>query len=290
MEKLMIYLDNGTYDGAVIMESVASNIKAVHVKKEDVKNFSNELKKQGIYFLLIGDDEVYVGEAGIDSIENRIMRPHSDKIDSMWHSVLAFSWKNTISENELLFLENALCEYADANFSKCWTKNPSKENCNAKYRREHYHLNFIQLQACNYYLDDMMWYISIFNKNRGKKLPQKTVQSTIEEFHCKNVKRGAYGKAKIRIHTGNEDTRETILEPESVVSEEVSPKFPASQRVIGRRKELEEKGILVDRVLLEEVSFPSQSFAAEFLIGTSANGNDCWLSEKEEVKLRDLLI
>ena len=289
MEKLTVYLDNGTYDGTVILESILSNIKAVYVKRDEIKNFTTYFEKPGIYFLFMNDNDVYVGQTGLDTINNRIKNSHSGDIDSKWHSVLAFSWQSTISTNELLFLENALCEYAHENFSKCLTQSPSKAKCNAKYRNTHYHLNGIHINACYIYLEDIKFYISfLLGKVQNVKIESEA--GIIEEFYYKNYKRGVYGKAKIRIHTGNEDTRETIIKAKSVISEEVSHNFQASQKVIEKRKELKQNGILAGRILQEDVLFHSQSFAAAFLSGTSANGNDCWISVKENIKLKNLLI
>ena len=289
MEKLTVYLDNGTYDGTVILESILSNIKAVHVKRDEIKNFTTYFEKPGIYFLFMNDNDVYVGQTGLDTINNRIKNPHSGDIDSKWHSVLAFSWQSTISTNELLFLENALCEYAHENFSKCLTQSPSKANCNAKYRNTHYHLNGIHINACYLYLEDIKFYIS-FLRGKVQNVKIEPEAGIIEEFYYKNYKNGVFGEAQILIHTGDKKKRKTIVKAGATISENVSPNFAASQAVMEKRKELQQDGILIGRTLKEDVVFSSQSFAAEFLNGTSANGNDCWLSIKENIKLKNLLI
>ena len=73
---------DGSYDGSVIMRSDSSKISAVKVKKEDIPEYETDLDGPGIYMLLIGNDSVYVGQTGLDTIKKRIMNTHSGDIDS----------------------------------------------------------------------------------------------------------------------------------------------------------------------------------------------------------------
>ena len=78
---------------------------------EELELYENSLSLPGVYMLLIGNDTVYVGQSGLDAIGNRIVNTHSGTIDSSWHTVIGFCCVDkTIGNNELLFLENALCE------------------------------------------------------------------------------------------------------------------------------------------------------------------------------------
>lgn len=97
-----LYLADGTYEGPMVMSSTASKFTAVRVKKMDVSLYANELDMPGIYFFLIGNDSVYVGQSGLDTVKKRIANTHSGDIDSSWHTVLGFMCIDMIiSSNEL---------------------------------------------------------------------------------------------------------------------------------------------------------------------------------------------
>ena len=97
-----------------------------------------------------------------DTIQKRIMNTHSGSIDSSWHTVVGFKFPSTISTDQLLYIENAMCEYAHANYSTCLTTSPAKANCNSTYRKQHYSLSIGQIQLCDQCIKDIKYYISIF--------------------------------------------------------------------------------------------------------------------------------
>ena len=98
MRGLKIYLADGTYEGTVTMSSDSSKISVIKVKKENIKDYENELNGPGIYLLLVASEAVYVGQTGLDTIQRRILNTHSGDIDSSWHTVLG-------------------CKFADPNIS-----------------------------------------------------------------------------------------------------------------------------------------------------------------------------
>ena len=129
MRGLKIYLADGTYNGTVTMSSDSSKISAIRVLKEHIPDYENELDGPGVYLLLVDSGAVYVGQTGLDTIQKRIQNTHSGNIVSSWHTVLGFKFTDsTISSNELLFIENAMCEYAHAHFNRCLTTSPQKKN------------------------------------------------------------------------------------------------------------------------------------------------------------------
>ena len=275
----------------MVMSSTASKFTAVRVKKMDLASYATELAGPGLYFLLISNDSVYVGQSGLSTVGKRILSTHSGTIDSSWHTVVGFVCTDqNIGANELLYMENALCEYVHANFPKCLTTTPSKANCNSQYRIQHYHLNSSQIHACNHYINDIKFYMSLFQPSvfpTGVQIAAPLV-GTKETFYFKSPARDSDGIAEILIHCGHENARQTILKAGSKVSSEVSDKFAGYQKVIADRTALESQGKLVARVLQVDVPFSSQSGAGQFLNGTSFNGNSNWKTAAG-VPLKNLL-
>lgn len=127
MKNVQISLTDGSYDGAIVMKS-GSKVTAVRVAKNKVPNFHNELDFAGVYLLLIGTNDIYVGESGLDTVGARIMKPHSGTIDKLWHTVVGFVISDPmLGKNELLYMENAMCEYVYQHFGKCLTTVPAQK-------------------------------------------------------------------------------------------------------------------------------------------------------------------
>ena len=292
MKGINIYLADGTYDGAIIMTSTASNFTAVRVDKSQVSQYSMEMDEPGIYLLLVDDGAVYVGQSGLDTVGKRIINTHSGSIDSSWHTVIGFMANSkTISSNELLYIENAMCEYVYANFPKCLTSSPSKANCNAAYRKTHYKLSIGQIHSCDQYVADIQYYISCFPNTIFSKKHQapKAPIANVEMFYYSNARRDSDGKAVIQTHLGHTCARPTILKAGSRVSVDVSDSFGSSGSVKAHRKQLEAQGKLINRILQEDITFESQSGAGQFLNGTSFNGNANWKRASDNTPLKDLL-
>jgi len=311
MKRIQIMLESGTFEGPVTMHSIYSQFRVVRVRREDIKDYAVDMEYPGIYMLLIGTDTVYVGQTAMDTIMNRITNKHTGTIDASWHTVLAFSCLNsTISSNELLYLENAMTEYAHKNYTKCVTTSPSKDKCNATYRKAHYKLNATQIHTCDQYLEDMKYYIerfgeTIFDASVSPKIISSdfstgsnsdfaddgstpVITGAKEIFFFASPARGSEGKAEIGIHLGHSKKRSALLLKGSEVSLEVSDSFAGSASVKALRAQLEEQGILVDGKLTQDYLFPSQSGAGQFLNGTSFDGNRNW-KMKDGTPLKEVL-
>ena len=294
MNRLSIYLTDGTFDGPICMSSPASSFTAVRVPKQDIELFSADLDKPGVYMLLIGTDTVYVGQSGLDTIRKRVMNTHSGSIDSSWHTLVGFACnQTTISSNELLFIENALCEYAHAHFAHCATTTPSKANCNEHYRNTHYHLGGSSIHTCNDYTKDILFYIKHFGKSIFV-LPDAVDPDPVDDdhkalFYFKSSARETDGKAVILINQGHTKKRKTILKAGSKVSTNVLTAFEGSDRIKELRKQYELEGKLVNRILQVDITFDSQSGAGQFLNGASFDGNSNWKTVSGNIKLQDLL-
>lgn len=291
MRGIQIYLADADYDGALTMSTTTSQIMVTRVAKNRISEFFNELNGPGIYFLLIGNDSVYVGQTGLDTLQKRIMNTHSGNIDSSWHTVVGFKFTNTtISSNELQYIENAMCEYAHATYAFCLTTSPAKANCNAQYRNQHYHLSSGQIHSCNQYIKDIKYYISIFPNSIFPRTSQpSSLPGNTELFYFRSAARDSDGKAEILINCGHTKARTTILKAGSKVSTDVSDAFGSSQSVKAQRQKLENQGKLINRVLQEDITFTSQSGAGQFLNGTSFDGNSNWKTVNGDKKLKDLL-
>ena len=292
MKGLNIYLADEGYNGTIIMTSTASNFSAVRVERAQVPQYSMELDEPGIYLLLVDSGSVYVGQSGLDTVGKRIINAHSGSIDSSWHTVVGFMANNkTISSNELLYIENAMCEYVHANYPKCLTSSPAKTNCNAAYRKSHYKLSIGQIHSCDHYIADIQYYLSCFpNTIFPEKHQVTTVAPTnLGTFHFASPKRDSDGTAEIQINLGHQKSRQAILKAGSKVSMDVSDSFSSSASVKAHRKQLESQGKLVNRILQEDVTFDSQSGAGQFLNGTSFDGNSNWKRVSDGTPLKALL-
>lgn len=292
MNGLNLYLADGTLGGPVIMTSATSFFNAVRVKRADIPNYTNDLNYLGVYMLLIGTDTVYVGQSGLSTIGKRIFNPHSGSIDSQWHTVVGFGCKNqNISSNELLFIENALCEYAHANYPHCVTVSPSRATCNAAFRNQHYNLSSGQIHTCNQYIKDIKHYISCLGDylfDAGVSTTANT-SGTKELFYFRNPSKGVDGKAEINIHTGNTSARTAVLKAGSRISVNVSDHFSTSNKVKMERQQRILAGEIIGNVLQVDISFPSQSAAGAFLNGTSFDGNKNWKTVNGDIPLKSLL-
>ena len=311
MRHIEIILETGTFEGPVTMRSINSQFRATRCSRTALADYAVDLNYPGIYMLLIGTDTVYVGQTAMNSIAKRIMSTHSGTIDSSWHTVLAFSCMDpTISTNELLYMENAMTEYAHKNYTHCATTTPSISNCNPTYRKTQYKLSANQIKKCDQYLADIKFYIERFGETifDASVTPPPPISPPVEPsdpstlsdpgddvevgmketFYFSSPVRGSQGSAKIGIHTGHSKKRPALLLSGSIVSKDVSDSFVGSNSVKALRTQLEKQGILIDRILQEDYLFQSQSGAGQFLNGTSFDGNGNWKT-KDGVPLKQLL-
>ncbi len=275
MHGLKIYLANGTYNGTVTMSSDSSKISAIRVARENIKDYENELDGPGIYLLLIGSESVYVGQTGLDTINKRIFKTHSGNIDASWHTVLGFKFTDPhIGSNELHFIENAMCEYAHANFEKCLTISPQKGKCTKNFRNKHYHLGGVQIRTCEKYIADIQFYIDFFPEGIFA-FKQEKRQREILHMAGKKVSANAYIEGdKFIVCQGSEFS---MME---------KPSCPKGIRAL--RKQLLAEHKVQNGYFTEDVSFNSSSMAAECVMGSSVNGQRKWLyPDNKSIKERE---
>lgn len=274
MKSVNLYFAENDIEGALSISSNLSKIMLTRLEKAKVAFDQDRLNGLGIYFLLIGTNKIYVGETGLDTLKKRILNKHTGDIDKLWHTVVGFKiLDNMISKNELLYLENALCEYVHSHPEyECLTTSPSKTVCNVTYRDEHYKLSMAQIDICKTYLKDILFYLTMFP---GPLFPEQINPNGLL-FQYENKKRDVHGTAEISIHVKPGEQRIIKVKAGSKLSVDVSPHFSASASIQEKRMELEKEGKIKDRILLEDKKFASPTAAVEFLAGISLNGNICW--------------
>lgn len=287
MKSVNLYFAENDIEGALSISSNLSKIMLTRLEKAKVAFDQDGLNGSGIYFLLIGTNKIYVGETGLDTLKKRILNKHTGDIDKLWHTVVGFKiLDNMISKNELLYLENALCEYVHNHAEyECLTTNPSKTVCNVAYRDKHYKLSMAQIDICKTYLKDILFYLTMFP---GPLFPElKNPHGLL--FQYENKKRDVHGPAEISIHVKPGEQRIIKVKAGSKLSVDVSPHFSASASIQEKRMELEKEGKIKDRILLEDKKFASPTAAVEFLAGISLNGNICWKTVDEHKSLKEFL-
>ena len=160
-------------------------VTAIRVKRAIMSKCLMSLNKPRVYLLLIGNDTVYVGQTGLNSIANRVKSPHSGNIDTTWHTLVAFACLSpSISSNELLFIENALCEYVHTHYPKCATITPATGNCNDSYRISHYFLGPGSINTRKTYITDILFYIGFFGQSLFLQSPTSYNDSANGKLAC----------------------------------------------------------------------------------------------------------
>ena len=282
MHDVNIFLEDEDFNGTVIMTSRESKIKATRVSKNRVSDFERDLNGLGIYLLLIDNDSIYVGETGLDTLKNRIMNKHTGEIDNRWHTVLAFKFDSpNITKNELLYMENAMCEYVFNHYGSCETTNPSRDKCNNKYRKSKYNLETSLMLSCDRYLNDMKFLISLFPRsifppkylnNTKSESPLEASDSTL--FYAGSPNSKYYAKTEIFIES--KAVKKIMLKAGSIFSEDVADYVDRNNKIKEERKRLESEGIIVDRILKADLERPSYHEALAFVSGASINAKTKW--------------
>lgn len=144
-----------------------------------------------------------------------------------------------------------------------------------------------EMASLDMYVSDIKVLFGVLQCNVFKKAsstkhkePQEPVPVPYEigTFYAKKPSADALAKAEIPIHLGHTGARKAVVKAGSRISDKVT-NYKGRQTVLDRRMEEQEKGRLKNRIVLEDISFTSQSAAASFVLGNSSNGNDEWKTE-----------
>lgn len=297
MQGLRIYLADGNYDGPVIVSSDSSKISAIRVAKENMDTYEKELSGLGIYLLLFEEDSVYVGQTGLSLLKRQLVRKHSKKIDKKWHTVFTFKIATDVSEDELLFIRNAIAEYAYHNFKKCLAGSLTKQKCNSEYRCGHYNLNDSQIEICNQYVRDIEFYLNFIPKtifpSKFNALKSNKVESdgrVTKLFRCVDGKRKASAQARITFYPGKDKDITTVVRAGSTIRRFQGMGIgEIEKKVAQEREKYIQAGKIDGSILQEDITFSAPSFAASFILGKASTGLDNWKSMDKGMLLRSYI-
>lgn len=318
MEHVNIDLYSGNFDGCIKISSLNSSVSVARVTRKGLganpEIYPEVLKYPGVYMLLVGNNQIYVGET-TDTIESRIKQAHKGtlkkgKLDETWHTVIAFSTTRPAIGKEIVkYLENMLCEYVYTQAEyKCITDSPNKKECTAKYRKNKYLSYF---QTASTLEKDIKEYLTFFEK--GLFMPgaeaiapvemMEAVPETVQpaEYNMPNDnasvsqpkmmlfsytnKNGVHCNAEIEVFPTHKTKRKIILKKGSRLSDSVSP-YPALNRsdfVKQERQRYEKTGHIQNHVIEQDIvlSETSPSLALALVTGTSHSGNKDWTTVAE---------
>lgn len=286
MTGLSLYAADGNYDGPLMLSAMNSSIKVVRVSKAKISDYESVLNKPGVYFLLIDEGTIYVGQSGLDSVFRRSKNVHTGNIDSSWHTLVGFTFDEpAMSSNMLLFLENGMCEYVHKNFPCCATSQPAKDKCTKQYRNKHYNLDIQGIHKCEKFLGEMKAYIDCFPKGLFPKDKSYLINEQKNEEHQETEPAGEHlfyikkGEADATGRWGDEGM--VVLKNSEIRHEETAK---CSDFIKKKRKELMEAGIIQNYKFTRDYTFKSPSGAAIVILGCSSDGWNEW-KDKANVPL-----
>ena len=280
MEKVNIYLADGSFEGRVVISSQSSKIKMIRSCRSCINHYLQDLELPGVYFLIIGSD-IYVGES--DNIETRILNSHRDNIHTNWQSVICFPCTDPIELRERRFLENAFCEFVRKMRWNCITLKPKPENCNKNYRKTHY-LNRMtpdKRDACNQYFEDIKYYLSFIKSTvfcdcgttSVSQVPRDS-QSSRSVIYYKCNGSGACAR-------GYDSPNGFTVCKDSIVSREIGTSLSHRQKEL--RLRLINDGTILGNKFTRDFEFVSRATASNIILGRSSNAHIEWKREEEQV-------
>ncbi len=231
-----------------------------------------DLKHDAVYFLL-GEDKVYIGQAGSrkngKGILNRLSEHDRDSNKDFWTETIIFN-DSSFGSTEISWLENKFCNMAikAARYVVENGNDPSPGNITEEKESElKEHAAFAQLilSAIGY---------KIFEPKKFSPTPPKTNDDIfyLSRF-VKKLNRKINAQMKI-----------TPTGYKVLAGSDVSPL--ESENLSATRKKLRHSDKVANWKLLEDIEFTSPSSAAEFVVGNHVNGKEYW--KKNGIQLKDL--
>jgi len=246
-----------------------------------------DLKQSGVYFLFgkndDGDDEVYIGQAGIrKNGEGVLFRVSEHLKDEIYFSdaVMLTTQNNSFGPTEISYLENKFTNMAiDVDRYKVRNGNdPNPGNVTEEKESE---------------LEDFVEYSKMVLGVLGYKIFVPIVdKDTKEKYENNNDKESIFylsrksGKSNRQIEAKCKRTDEGfVVLKDSMIETIDSTAIPKSIKEL--RKECINKNEIIDGRISKDYLFNSPSYAAAFVLGTNANGKTHWKTENG-ITLKDL--
>ena len=236
-----------------------------------------ELKQTGVYFLFGRDDQtdksvVYVGQASVrkngEGILNRLCEHNKNPNKDYWTEAIAITTSNdSLGPTEISYLEHTFCKLAkDAKRYEVKNSNdPTIGNLSEEKQSE---------------MEDFIDYAKVIVGTLGHKvfIPLVETDTNIDigiTLYCKKRESDA---------TGVQTSDGFVVKKGSKISPTTTPSCP--DHTLNKRKQYKEI-IGEDFILKEDVLFNTPSGAANFVCGSSVNGNIEW-KNLEGVALKDI--
>lgn len=290
-KSINLYLIDGNPTGRIICTLANWTGIAFKIPRTELENSKDraELAQTGVYFLFgtseeTNEDVVYVGQAGVrrngDGLLSRLIEHKRNADKDYWTEAVIFTTSNnSFGPTEISYLENRFYLLAkDAGrYVVKNGNNPTPGNITEQKESE---------------LEEFIDNAKLMMGTLGHKLFEplterpviatKTVLSHSEEDLTLYLSR-TIRKSGVTVHATCRQTNEgfVVLKGSLIEKEDTESLQP---NVIERRlkAKIDESGIL-----LEDVLFPSPSFAAAFVIGGKANGLTEWKT-KDGVSLKQM--
>lgn len=269
-----LFLVNGTADSLITAELSNWNGKAIKIPRSEVSTCDREdIKGVGVYFLFCkgddGDDSVYIGEAEnvLERLKQHLREFQSDKEDYYWNSAVAFIGSD-LNKAHIRYLEDRLVKIArECGRYKVLTKNTYSKTV----------LKESQIASMEEFTDNIKILIATLGYNVLSSIPKATDDT--KYLFCK----GSGVEAKGFISAGGF----TVLKG-SRVSDGISAAFETGGKSYFRlRQQLEDDGIIVERIFQRDYEFSAPSAASAVVLGRTSNGKLEWKDDRG-IKLRDL--
>lgn len=247
-----------------------------------------DLKRSGVYFLFgkndYGDDEVYIGQAGIRKNGEGVLFRVSEHLKNEFYFsevVMLTTQNNSFGPTEISYLENKFTNMAiDVDRYKIRNGNdPNPGNVTEEKESE---------------LEDFIEYSKMVLGVLGYKIFVPLIEKSSKENNEKSnddKKSFLYlsrksGKSNRQIEAKCKRTDEGfVVLKDSMIETIDSLAIPKSIKEL--REECIDKNEIVDGKLNKNYLFNSPSYAAAFVLGTNANGRTSWKTEKG-ITLKDL--
>lgn len=247
-----------------------------------------DLKQSGVYFLFgkndDGDDEVYIGQAGIrKNGEGVLFRVSEHLKDEIYFSdaVMLTTQNNSFGPTEISYLENKFTNMAiDVDRYKVRNGNDPNPG-NVTEEKESELEDFVEYSKMVLGVLGYKIFVPIVDKDTKEKY-----ENTRDEKELSLYLSRKSGKSHRLIEAKCKRTDEGfVVLKDSMIEIIDSTAIPKSIKEL--REQCIDKNEIVDGKLNKNYLFNSPSYAAAFVLGTNANGRTSWKNEKG-ITLKDL--